>query len=153
MREKLGAISIGRLRQEGFLSKHAYIHRWSELVRGFSDFLLQKAYTTLLSAYDVLKTEENLQRLMDQLPSRLSSKPLTVLLSQNRDFLTWIRHHKHHDMLTNQMNIDVNAEKRHILLLEASLETHLTLVTYKTKIDDDDEQLFTEISLYETESY
>ena len=149
MREKLAALSLIRLEQKGLISRTS-LYQWSELVRGFSDFVLQKAYTTLLSAYDVLKTEENLQLLLDHLPSRLSSKPLNVLLSQARDFLDWIKHYKHRDMLTDQMTIDINAERRRILLLEASLETQLTFVRCSTKVDEDDKQLFTEISLYET---
>ena len=152
MREKLIAISLAKLEEKGFISRRTSIHRdqWGEHVQGFSDCLLQKAHTTLLSACDILKTEQNLLKLLDQLPSRLSSKPLSVLLSQVKDFLYWIKDHKHRDMLTDQMNIDVNAERRRILLLEASLETQLTFVKCKTKIDDDDKQLLTDISSYET---
>jgi hypothetical protein len=153
MREKLATISLTKLEDEDYISRRTIFHRdqWGELVREFSDFVLQKAYTTLLSACDILKTEQNLQKLLGQLPSKLSSKPLNVLLSQAKDFLNWIRYYKQRDiMLTDQMNIDVNTERRHILLLEASLETQLMLITCKTKIDDDDKQLLTETSLYET---
>ncbi|MCG8624483.1 MAG: hypothetical protein MJE68_21130 [Proteobacteria bacterium] len=149
MREELAAVSLTKLEEKGFISRRTSIHRdqWGDLVRGFSDFVLQKAYTTLLSAYDILKTEQNLLKLVCQLPSRLSSKPLSVLLSQAKDFLNWIKGYKHRDMLTDQMTIDVNAERRRILLLEASLETQLTFIMCKTKIDDDDKQLLTEIHL------
>jgi hypothetical protein len=153
MREKLAAISLTKLEEEGLIPRRTSFHldQWGEIVRGFSDFVLQKAYTTLLSACDVLKTEQNLHKLLGQLPSRLtSSKPLYVLLSQAKDFLNWIRYYKQRDMLTDQMNIDVNAERRRILLLEASFEIRLMFIRFKTKTDDDDKQLFTEISLYRT---
>ena len=149
MRETLSTISLTRLQHGNFIPRRTSIH-WSELVRGFSDFVLQKAYTTLLSAYNVLKAIENLKDLLDQLPSRLSSKPLNVLLSQAEDFLDWIKRYKHRDILTDQMTIDINAERRRILLLETSLKAQLTFVKCKTKIDEDDKELFTEISSYET---
>ena len=150
MREKLSGLSLTRLQDKEFVSRRTSDHRWNELVHGFSDFVLQKAYTTLLSAYGILKTKENLQHLLDLSLSRLSSKPLKVLLSQARDLLDWIKKYKHRDMLTDQMTIDINAERRRILLLEASLETKLNFARCNIKVDEDDEQLFLEISLYET---
>ena len=97
---------------------------WQELVRGFSDFGLQKAYTLLLSACDVMRARKSLQEICSSNPTL---KELTSLLSQADDFLQWIKDHKHVDMLTDQMTVDVTAERRRILLLEAMLKTMCAL--------------------------
>ena len=152
MREKLSSISIANLQHENLVTLRQDFSsiQWREFINSLSDVALQKAYTMFLSAHEVLKTKANLQHLLCQLSSWQSSKPLTVLLSQAEEFLHFIKCHKHREMLTDQMTIDINAERRRILLLEASLKTLLAFKECHTGVDEDDKQLFAKILSYET---
>ena len=69
------------------------------------------------------------------------SKPVHLLLSQTQDFLERLKRHRHKEILTDQMIIDINAERRRITLLEITLKTIYTFYVSNIEISDDDARL------------
>ena len=120
MRDKLLTLSesLHELESKGFINiPLKKLDHWYKLVPEFGDFALHKAYLHLLTACDMLKVRKELRHhtyTVNQL-----TRSCELPLFQVNDFLDWIRNQKHADMLTDQMTIDIKAERRRILLLEA----------------------------------
>lgn len=143
MRLALSSIPVFQLEIKGIVSKRA-CDQWEGVVSRLSDFGLQRAYLNLFSAFDVLIIKHELENMVSsRLPLNYAVK-MNFLLWQATDFIGWIR--KHRDMLTEQMIIDIKAERIRILLLGAMYK-----LLYTIRIEEDELQFFTKLSAYETD--
>ena len=152
MRQGLLRIQLDDLYSERFISRDVKL-QWKELVEEkFNDFILHKSYTLYLTAGCILMAKESLKDLLRN-PSLDSNSEeyehVSRLLSQARDFLDWIKQNKHKE-ITDQMKIDINAERRRILLLEAMCNIKHSFLIQNIEVEEEDEKLLEKISLYAT---
>ena len=139
------------LQKEGLIGRQIQNRqKWNDVVQGFNHFWLHKAYTIYVSAGSVLQARKTIQSLLIQRTYQCTTKGLNQLLSQANDFLNWLKVHKQREILTDQMIIDINAERRRILLLEVEFKTLITFIAEKVQVKEEDMTLLQEIKSYAT---
>ena len=93
------------------------------------DVTVQKYYVCTLSAMDAIQARKDAKLLMKDLDLNEVSnvEPLKLLISQAKDFISWINNQQSRwDRLTDQMILDMKAESRRLILLQRYYQ--LTLI-------------------------
>lgn len=86
-----------------------------------TDTTLQKNYVCILSAADTLQAHQDVENLMKEVAVgdyAIDLEPLELLLSQAKDFLSWMKTRQRMSKLTDQMILDMTAESRRLVLLQ-----------------------------------
>ena len=159
MRQRLknNEFPLEDLQREHFISGQTQNRmEWNTAVNKFEDCFLHVAYTLYLSAASVMNARQTFQDLIQSAQHNESlntmTKPLSLILFQLNDFLSWIKTHNQSQIpkLTDQMTIDIDAERRRILLLEAMFKTEHEFLIGNIKVCEDDMKVFAEIKLIAT---
>ena len=145
MRDYLLSVNRHCLQGHGFMRSVKNGEDWLKIVNRFNDLSLHKAYTLLLSVSEMVRVEQTLRDLLGQ-TAQINSTKVHLLLSQTADFIEWLKRNRYRDILTDQMTIDINAERRRIILLEIVLKTAVLFMVSNTEVSSDDKKLLSEIS-------
>jgi hypothetical protein len=117
MKLKLSQIDGEELKRTGINVAH--------IKENDKDVMIQKCYVCAQSAVDAIKAEGDVERMIDLADAYniVDIEPLKQLLSQAKDFISWIsRRHRSLDKLTGQVILDMTAERRRLALLNKYYE-------------------------------
>ncbi len=115
------------------------------------DITVQKRYVFALSAVNALQVQKDVEMMISlaNVYNISDTENLKLLLSQAKDFISWMRHQQRLSKLTDQMILDTTAESRRLTLLKKYYEVKHTLGYLPTIFignhENDDEKLLNKV--------
>ena len=112
------------------------------------DITVQKRYVFALSAVNALQVQKDVEMMISlaNVYNISDTENLKLLLSQAKDFISWMRHQQRLSKLTDQMILDTTAESRRLTLLKKYYEVKHTLGYLPIgNHENDDEKLLNKV--------
>ena len=115
------------------------------------DITVQKRYVFALSAVNALQVQKDVEMMISlaNVYNISDTENLKLLLSQAKDFISWMRHQQRLSKLTDQMILDTTAESRRLTLLKKYYEVKHTLgylpIIFIGNHENDDEKLLNKV--------